>query len=121
MGAHCYSYTPGGIQISMQLRLQLWPYQLFPSSWSSCTAFVGNSYFCESGTTGSLKTSGIYPTDPVWDSQGCVSGSACCDRGGPWFTATLIGEVRGDIEVRVCHTNYDIYDIGLDQLEIFIY
>jgi len=42
-----------------------------------------------------------------------VSGSTCCDRGGPWFTATLIGEVRDDIEVRVCHTMKTLASISL--------
>ena len=83
--------------------------------------FVGGNYSCKSGNTG--QSEGQWSlTDPLWDSQGCASGSTCCDRGGPWFTTTLSQEVSDDIEVRVCHTNYNVYeDIGVDQLEIFIY
>ena len=83
--------------------------------------FVGESYFCESGNTGDSEDQWSL-TDPVWDSQGCASGSTCCNRGGPWFTTTLSQGVSDDIEVRVCHT-YDINNekIRVDQLEIFIY
>ena len=84
-------------------------------------SFVGDSYFCESGNTGDSE--GVWSlTDPVWDSQGCVRGSTCCDRGGPWFTTTLSQEVSDDIEVRLCYVNFDVYEnVGVDQLEIFVY
>ena len=83
--------------------------------------FVGGNWFCESGNIGQLEHQ-WYLDDPLWDSQGCASGSTCCDRGGPWFTTTLSQEVSDDIEVRVCH-NHAIGSekIGVDQLEIFIY
>ena len=84
--------------------------------------FVGENYFCESGgnsTTG-LFEARWYFDNPLWDSQGCESGSMCCDRGGPWFTTTLSQEVSDDIEMRMCHyTTYE--NIGVDQFEILIY
>ena len=81
--------------------------------------FVGDKYFCEAGTF-SLSSAQWYPDDPLWDSQGCASGSTCCDRGGPWFTTTLGQEVSDDIEVRWCA--YGLSggaNIGVDQLEIY--
>ena len=82
--------------------------------------FVGESYFCESGNTGIYEVQ-WYLDDPLWDSQGCASGSTCCDRGGPWFTTTLSQEVSDDIEVRMCLTEARYNeDIGLDQLEIMV-
>ena len=60
-----------------------------------------------------------YLDDPLWDSQGCASGSTCCDRGGLWFTATLSQEVSDDIEVRWCSGDNG-EDIGVDQLEIYV-
>ena len=85
--------------------------------------FVGEKYFCESGNTGALEyPPQWYLTDPLWDSQGCASGSTCCDRGGPWFITTLSQEVSDDIEVRMCHYHSTAdANIGVDQLEIFIY
>ena len=80
--------------------------------------FVGEKYFCESGNTGPYESQ-WYLDDPLWDSQGCVSGSTCCDRGGPWFTSTLSKEVSDDIEVRWC-TSHDGEESGVEQLEIYI-
>ena len=82
--------------------------------------FVGENYFCESGNTGTWESQ-WHLDDPLWDSLGCASGSTCCDRGGPWFTATLSQEVRDDIEVRMCSTFSSIENLGVDELEIYIY
>ena len=85
------------------------------------TAIIGNEYFCEAGGT-SPESRQWFLDDPLWDSQGCASGSTCCDRGGPWFTTTLSTETNDDIEVRVCHDEgVDDEDIGLDQLELYVY
>ena len=85
--------------------------------------FVGQDYFCESGVSGDFELGVWYLDDPLWDSQGCVSGSTCCSRGGPWFTTTLSQEVSDDIEVRLCFGESTAYDedIGLEQLEIYIH
>ena len=80
--------------------------------------FVGENFFCESGDTGTWESQ-WYLDDPLWDSQGCASGSTCCDRGGPWFTTTLLEATSDDIEVRWC-SSYDVEDIGVEQLEIYI-
>ena len=80
--------------------------------------FVDENYFCESGNTG-VVNSQWYLDDPLWDSQGCASGSTCCDRGGPWFSTTLNEVTRDDIEVRWC-SSYDSEDTGVDQLEIYV-
>ena len=86
----------------------------------NASQFVGDSYFCESAVTGQWQPQ-WYFDDPLWDSQGCVGGSTCCDRGGPWFTTTLSQEVRDDIEVRICFNEArSNEDIGLDQLEIMV-
>ena len=87
----------------------------------SAPPFVGEKYFCESVNTGSYETQ-WYLDDPLWDSQGCASGSTCCDRGGPWFTTTLNQEASDDIEVRMCSTHApQTENLGVDQLELFIY
>ena len=81
--------------------------------------FVGENFFCESGNTGPYEAQ-WYLDDPLWDSQGCVNGSTCCDRGGPWFTTTLSQEVSDGIEVRMCIHHHTLSDLGVDQLEIYI-
>ena len=62
-------------------------------------------------------------TSILWDSQGCVSGSTFCTRGGPWFTTTLSQEVSDDIEVRWCFgegTDHE-EDVDQEQLKIYVY
>ena len=82
--------------------------------------FVGESYFCESAVSGAWAAQ-WYLDDPLWDSQGCESGSTCCDRGGPWFTTTLSQETSDDIEVRLClDESKSNEDIGIEQLEILV-
>ena len=82
-------------------------------------SFVGENVFCESGNTGRWEDQ-WYLDDPLWDSQGCLVGSTCCDRGGPWFTTTLNYTASDDIEVRMCLRNGGL-NIGVEQLEIYTY
>ena len=83
--------------------------------------FVGENYFCESGNTG-LNEDQWQLNDPLWDSQGCTSGSTCCNRGEPWFTTTLNQETIDDIEMRLYSNQYGTSEnIGVEQLEIFVY
>ena len=83
--------------------------------------FVGQNYFCESGNTGANEDQWQL-NDPLWDSQGCTSGSTCCNRGGPWFTTTLNQETSDDIEMRLCSHHWGTMEnIGVEQLEIFVY
>ena len=83
--------------------------------------FVGEKYFCESANIRRWAKQ-WYLDDPLWDSQGCASGSTCCSRGGPWFSTVLGQEVSDDIEMRMCfHTDISIDNIGVEQLEIYTY
>ena len=95
------------------------PCALYPSP--AAPPIVGEEFFCESGNSGPYEVQ-WYLDDPLWDSQGCASGSTCCDRGGPWFTTPLSQEVRDDIEVRMClHHPLSNENLGVDELEIYIY
>ena len=96
------------------------PCALYPGP--GAPPFVGENFFCESGVSAGFTNGLWYLDDPLWDSQGCVSGSTCCNRGGPWFTTTLSQEVSGDIEVRWCFGEASgNEDVGVEQLEIYVY
>ena len=85
-------------------------------------AFVGNNYFCESGSN-NRPVKQWYFDDHLWDSMGCNGRDRpCCNRGGPWFTTTLRENVSDDIEVRWCRypPNTYIEDIAVDELEIYV-
>ena len=94
-----------------------------PSPGPAAPPPVGDNYFCESGNPlHDFSQRHWYLDDPLWDSNDCGIGSTCCDRGGPWFATTLGQEVRDDVEVRLCNHYYlDVENVGVDQLEIFIY
>ena len=92
------------------------PCALYPGT--DAPQFVGDKYFCESGRTG-LNQDQWYLDDPLWDSQGCAENSTCCDRGGPWFTTRQ--HSSDDIEVRWCFAIGTDEDVGVDQLEIYLY
>ena len=83
---------------------------------------MGEKYFCESGNEGRVEHKPRWHlSDPLWDSQGCVPGSNCCKRGGPWISTTVT-ETSDDIEVRMCHYfDNRTENIGIDLLEIYIY
>ena len=88
---------------------------------TAAPSIVGNNYFCESGTD-KIVPRQWYMNDPLWDSQGCAAGSTCCNRGGPWFTTTLSKEVYDDIELKMCFDEpASDENIGLDELEIYVY
>ena len=69
-------------------------------------SFVGNDYYCESGSpnhpTGSSFT--WFTGDPLWDGAGCGGQeSPCCNRAGlPWFKKSLSIPTTASISVRVC-------------------
>ena len=86
--------------------------------------FVGKNYSCESGNPDNVRRQ-RYMSDPLWDSQGCASGSRCCDNDNPWFTTDLKTDTKESdyIEVRMCRyprLSPMIEDIGVDLLEIYI-
>ena len=84
-------------------------------------SFVRENYFCESGDTGTYKYGVWYMNDPLFDSKGCLPGSSCCKRGGPWFTTTLNQATSNDLEVRWCTYSSATYGtIGVEQLEIYV-
>ena len=86
---------------------------------SSPPTFVGNDYFCESGSNGGPVNQTMYTSDPLWDGQGCVSGEpiACCQATGiPWFHKVLNTPTSDFIELRMCGANdedspFSLYEI----------
>ena len=89
----------------------------------SVQSFIGNNYFCESGSPSSPSNT-LYTSDPLWDGQGCGSlESSCCNVPGiPWFHRDYGSNTTTDyIELRVCgdeDTNND--DAPVSHYEIYI-
>ena len=96
--------------------------------------FVGDNYFCDSGNPNNTYRRNYLDhkqTNSLWNSNGCGTKSKihCCKHRDPWFITNVGNGEEGeqvttdDIEVRMCHwPRYtQIEDIGVDELEIYIY
>ena len=82
-------------------------------------AFVGQNYFCNTGTENS--SSSFYSADPLWDGAGCGPMNTCCSfNNPPWFYKQLPQSTTDDIEMRVCHDEGTANDIAIEIVEIYI-
>ena len=71
-----------------------WPYTV-PS-------FVGNNYFCATGSRGSPDNTVLY-NNILWDGVSCTGTNTCCQfNQPPWFCRTLPTATSDDLEVRIC-------------------
>ena len=65
-------------------------------------SFVGNDYFCDTGSTHHWEGR-LYPEDPLWDGAGCGSANTCCSLNNPpWFLKQLSSTTTDNIEMRIC-------------------
>ena len=86
--------------------------------------FIGNHYYCESGTTGIPNDNPIiYTSDPLWDGSGCVDGNnnCCTNADMPWFFRQFVAKQEDNLEARIC-TDQGLPDEGVlvDQLQLFV-
>ena len=87
-------------------------------------SFVGNDYYCESGSSDSYYKNGkFYPNDPLWDGKGCGSvEKPCCNRSKqPWFQKHLGYSTTDSIEMRECGdegTNNE--DTAFNLVELYV-
>ena len=84
--------------------------------------FIGNDYFCETGSRQHFLFRTFYHEDPLWDGEGCGPNSSCCTfNSPPWFCKHLPHPTTDDIEVRVCGDQYvSNEDTPLEQVELYI-
>ena len=85
-------------------------------------AFVGNSYFCDTGNFATTHRDIYYSGNPLWDGEGCSSISTCCQfNNPPWFCASLPDSTRDDLEVRICGDEPPTSeDTVITRLEIYV-
>lgn len=81
--------------------------------------FVGNNYFCDSGTDTEPASGQFYGSNPLWDGQGCQAGNQCCSR-GPYFFAELPEASCDPLEVRLCVYNTATINVGLSIMELYV-
>ena len=72
--------------------------------------FIGNDYFCDTSLSSHYNSysSVFYPSDPLWDGNGCGSNNICCSvsnlctKSPPWFIKHLSSSTTDNVEMRLC-------------------
>ena len=84
-------------------------------------SFVGNNYYCESGSSNTSDVDAYYFDDPLWDGSGCIYSNCCNVPNQPWFYRQLNESTSADIEARLCNiARYFWGYTTIDQLELYI-
>ncbi|XP_064388627.1 uncharacterized protein LOC135336699 [Halichondria panicea] len=84
--------------------------------------FIGQDYFCETGSRQAFRHNTFYTDDPLWDGQGCGGTSTCCEfNNPPWFCKQLPQPTTDNIELRLC-SDQDIDDeeTPIEIIEMYI-
>ncbi len=91
------------------------------SGFSSPPPFVGENYFCDTGSAG-FRQPIFYSADPLWDGDGCGGINMCCSfNNPPWFYRMLPQATTDDIEMRVCRNEFfSAEDIALEIIEFYV-
>ena len=83
-------------------------------------AFVGNDYFCDTGSSGTALQGVFYGDNPLWDGAGCGPLNTCCSfNNPPWFYKQLPQPTTSDVEMTVC-TTYTDEDIAIETVDIYV-
>ncbi len=85
-------------------------------------SFIGNDYFCETGTEQPAEYGMFYHEDPLWDGKGCGPTSSCCQfNSPPSFCKELPQPTTDDIEVRVCTDEvFANEDVAIELIELYL-
>ena len=120
---HLYTYAAGRQEIFYLYNR----YQMCPCDTSNTIyipSFVGASWLCESGDHRWGYKTGyyFYDEDPLWDGEGCTSGSGCCRHEGPYYFVTELAHATTDhIKVRICNYFSSQYsDVPIELLELYV-
>ena len=84
--------------------------------------YVGDHYYCESGSNSSSLPWTFHESDPLWDGHGCPAGDDCCSTlGAPWFYRHFTEPEGGAVEVRICRDEvYSNEATLLEQVQLYI-
>ena len=88
--------------------------------------FVGNDYFCDTGSTDSAHLNSslaFYLDDPLWDGAGCGPADMCCSLNNPpWFLKQLPSSTADDIEMRICRDSHQTDErVHIRTVEIYVH
>ena len=116
---HVWTYAVG---ITDDIDWGLWNCPCTAVPGAASHTFVGNDYYCESGTSGTQK-SDIFTNDPLWDGGGFIhaNNNCCANPSMPWFLRQFSLPHNEDIEVRLCRDeDYNNEATVIDQLQLYV-
>ena len=99
---HIWTFTAALVEI--RAGQHVYPCTKTSSSYiGSVPPFIGNDYFCDTGSHEHVQRERYYWEDPLWDGEGSGPTSSCCQfNSPPWFCKELPQPTTDDVEVRVC-------------------
>ena len=86
-------------------------------------SFVGNDYFCDTGSHERFYGYRFFEHDPLWDGEGYEGLSTCCSfNTPPWFYKQLPeGRASDDIEMRICRNEpATTEDVAIRMIDIYV-
>ena len=85
-------------------------------------SFIGNCYFCESGSPDTQWQAKLYTADPLWDKNCSIIERSCCQVTGlPWFHKIIQSPKNDYIEIRVCgDEGTSNEDVPVNYYEIYV-
>jgi len=119
---HIWSFAAGRAEITAVEFDSICPCSMNSTNGANIPTFVGNNYFCDTGTSPIMVKIFFYPDDPLWDGQGCGPSSTCCSfNSPPWFNVQLPNATTDGIEVRIGASDARRHeDILLEFLVIYV-
>ena len=100
------------------------PCQKLSTQSTNIPSFIGNDYFCESGSPLISLSYTLFTADPLWDGKKCrTNESPCCTLKPslPWFHKHLSTPSNEYIELRVCSDqDTENEDTAIDLYEIYV-
>ena len=100
---HIWTLASGLAEVTNSSFHNLCPCSLNSTNGAQKPPFVGNNYFCDTGTMVYNHPTVLFPDDPLWDGQGCGPNNNCCTfNSPPWFNVRLSSPTTENIEVGIC-------------------
>ena len=84
-------------------------------------AFVGDDYYCESGSADVPTTTAILGDDPIWDGKKFQHAEVKCKKSMmPWFKRSISPATSDQLELRLCKTT-KLSDVYLESFVILVH
>ena len=83
--------------------------------------FIGNNYFCDTGTV-TAHIGKFYRDNPLWDGSGCKGDNECCSfNSPPWFYKKLLAPTKEPIVMKVrLDEGPENEDLAIELVDIYV-